>query len=69
MRSPANTNHKDFKQRTNRRYYLHKCVRKQDYNLVTSKRTIYIPFDQTEFSKHVLELKNRFGYAIQTQLR
>lgn len=56
------------KKKANRRYYLHRKIRKQGYNLNTGERTIFVPYTQTDYSKHVLILRDIFQYGIQTKI-
>lgn len=52
----------------NRRYYLHRCVKKLDGVTVKSrKRTVYVPYD-IELSEKLKELQ-QFNYNIQTEIR
>lgn len=50
------------------RYNLHRKIRKQGFKLKTRKKTIYIFFDNLEFTPAVNRLREEFGYAIQTEL-
>jgi len=56
------------KQLNQTRYNLHKKIRKEGYNLVTKKRTIYVFYLNTTLSPAVLRLRKEFGYAVQTEL-
>jgi hypothetical protein len=53
-----------------RRYKLHKLAKKEGFKLVVRKRTFYVPHT-TVFIKlpdSVSELRDKFGYVIQTEI-
>ncbi len=51
-----------------RRYNLHYIIRKQGYRLTTHEKTIYVHHKHKDFSPQVMELKNRFNYAVQYEI-
>jgi hypothetical protein len=59
---------KEIKKRNQIRYNLHREIRKEGYKLITRKRTIYIFFQNLDFTKNVIRLRDEFGYSIQTEL-
>ncbi len=61
----------DFKQankRKNRRYYLHRCIKKQGIRYSAPLKTIYCEWDKPLANNYVTELEQSFGYSIQTEL-
>jgi len=54
--------------RNMKRYRLHSVIRKQGYKLITNQKTIFIPHNAGELSRHVKILKNEFDYGIQTTI-
>lgn len=54
--------------RRNRRYYLHRVVRKQGLELSVKQKTIYVPWNIGGLSKHVKELRDKYYYVIQTKI-
>lgn len=52
---------------TNRRYRLHQKI-KTAFRYSAAKRTVYVPLDMAEMPPSVQELKNRFHYAVQTEI-
>ena len=51
----------------NRRYYLHKLLKKSGISYSVKLKTIYIPFNEIEKAnnKAVLGLKLEFNYSVQ----
>lgn len=45
-----------------------KKIRNEGYTIVAKKRTIYIPYTQQDYTIKVCELRDRFGYAIQSEI-
>lgn len=58
----------DKKKQNQTRYNLHRNIRKEGFKLITKKRTIYVYFENLEYSNNVLRLVNEFGYALQTEI-
>ena len=60
----------NFKASAQKRYYLHRKVRKQGYILQTAARTIVVNqfYNIGDFTPDVLELSNIYGYNIQFQI-
>ncbi len=58
----------EIKKANQKRYRLHRKIRKEGYDLKTRKRTIYFPFTQTEFSDSVLLLRDYYGYSLQSEI-
>ena len=56
------------KKENQRRYALHRTIRKLGGVVSTKNRTIFIPIEQEELPPQIIELGKRFGYNIQTQL-
>lgn len=52
----------------NRRYYLHRKVRGNGLKLDAFARTVYVVFDIVELPPPVVELQEKFHYAIQTEI-
>lgn len=52
----------------NKRYYLHSIIKKQGCSFNARKKVIYVPFNQEDFTKQVLRLRDEFGYSIQTEI-
>ena len=55
------------KKKTNRRYYLHQKIKEQ-FRYSALKRTVYISCFRDIDNDQVLELRDRFGYSIQTEI-
>lgn len=55
------------KKQNNRRYYLHRCLKKlKNVSVKAKKRTIYMPFDMERTDK-MKELQ-QLNYSIQTEI-
>lgn len=53
----------------NKRYSLHAKIKKEGYRFDSRTRTIYVGFSKRDsLSRHVLMLRDEFGYAIQTEI-
>ena len=53
----------------NRRYYLHRVIKKTKNVVVNPKnKTVYIPFD-LELSPKITELRDTYNYSIQTEIQ
>lgn len=52
----------------NRRYYLHRQIKKKGIRYNPSEYTVYLPYDHQIIDKHVLLLQAEFAYAIQTEI-
>jgi hypothetical protein len=53
--------------RTNRRYNLHRVLKKNQIKYNPYKRTVYLNFDTTE-TPPVLALKNEYNYSVQLEI-
>lgn len=51
-----------------KRYNLHRDIRKEGYRLKSRARTIYVFLSKTELSEKVQRLRDEFGYAIQIEI-
>ena len=50
----------------NRRYYLHRQLRKAKYDYSPAERTVFIPFSMVEKPpKQAIELRDKFHYSLQ----
>ena len=69
MRPETRDQRPETKRKRNQvRYNLHRLIRKEGYKLKTKTRTIYVYFQDLDFSHNVQRLRDEFGYAIQTEL-
>lgn len=57
----------DSKQ-TNRRYYLHRMIKKEGISYNASNHTVYWPWDKVCDNKHVNQLRKEFDYNVQTEI-
>lgn len=50
----------------NRRYYLHRKLRKAKYDYSPAERTVFIPFSMVDTPpKTAVELRDKFHYSLQ----
>lgn len=59
----------ELKKRNRKRYRLHRLIRSEGFKLITRERTIYVYFDNINFTENVLKLRNEFEYSIQTEIK
>jgi len=50
-----------------RRYYLHQRI-KNDFKYSAAKRTVFVKWDYDIRTPHLLELRDKFNYNIQTEI-
>lgn len=50
-----------------RKYYLNRVMKKKGYRIKSRSKVIYIPFDH-EVCPRMAELRDKFGYVIQTEI-
>ena len=56
------------KKENQRRYLLHRKVKKEGCRVLARRRTIYISYKQEVLSESILELRDRFNYSVQTEI-
>ena len=57
------------KTQNQRRYTLHRILRKKGFKINTLDRTIFIPIEESEVQEPgILELSKKFGYLVQTTI-
>ncbi len=50
------------------KYYLHSKSRKLGFKLITKQRTFYTSHTTKELPAPVIELQQKYGYGVQTEL-
>ncbi len=62
---------KSYNKRNNRRYYLHYRLRKFSKNsrLVTSEKTIYVPYGTNQLERYAKLLQEEFNYGVQMEIK
>lgn len=50
-----------------RKYYLNLVMKKKGYKVKSRSKVVYIPFDH-EVCPRMAELRDKFGYVIQTEI-
>lgn len=52
----------------NKRYYLHRVIKKQGYSFNARQHVVFVPFTQESYSEQVLRLRDEFNYSIQSEI-
>lgn len=52
----------------NRKYYLHRCLKKGKVRMLRNCKTIFCSDDAQLDNKHIIALQNEFNYQVQMEI-
>lgn len=52
----------------NKRYYLHRVLRKKNISFSSNSKTIYLPVESVATDKAILNLVDQYNYVIQFEI-